>query len=360
MKLINSIDIQPQTVKWLYDLHNNGLLIVDNSFQRNYVWTKKNQIQLIESILIGYPIPEIYLWNTGTDENSGDTCYSIVDGQQRTGAIFQFIANRFKLAESALTNKYSCFSRIKNRFFKDLDPDDKKAIWAYIFSIRIVRNSVARDDIVTMFLRLNSNNMTLNPQELRNAEFEGEFMQVTSELSELEFWNENSLFGIADRRRMRDISFISTLLVFMKQGIQEDIRNNNLNTIYDLYNDEYPTKGEDIERFKGVIKQIDNIISGNTERMKILRRQVHFYSLFTAVYELTIDKTELVDSQIRNYRDFIDNYDNDELLNRYFEPIISDVYHYKSLAKEGTRDKGNRLGRHTAVKKIFNFSRETS
>lgn len=358
MKLIELIDIQPQTVKWLSDLNNNGLLVVDNSFQRNYVWTKKNQIQLIESILMGYPIPEIYLWNTGTDEHSGDTKYSIIDGQQRTGAIFQYITNSFKLAESSLSDTNSCFDRVKNRFFKDLEPDDKKAIWAYIFSIRIVRNSVARENIVNMFLRLNSNNMTLNPQELRNAEFEGEFMQVASELSELDFWSKNSIFGISDRRRMRDISFVSTLLVFMKQGIQEDIRNNNLNTIYDLFNDNYPTKEADITRFEAVINQIDRVIDGNEERTKILRRQVHFYSLFTAVYELTIDNSDLTVAQISNYRNFIDNYDNDDVLKKYFAKIISEIYQYKALAKEGTRDKSNRLGRHLAVIKIFDASIE--
>lgn len=357
MKLIDSIDIQPQTIKWLSDLHNKGLLVVDNSFQRNYVWTKKNQVQLIESILMGYPIPEIYLWNTGTDEDSGDTCYSIVDGQQRTGAIFQYITNSFKLTESALNEANECYQRAKNRYFKDLDTDDKKAIWAYVFSVRIIRNSVAREDIVTMFLRLNSNNMTLNPQELRNAEFEGEFMKVTSYLSELDFWNDNSLFGIADRRRMRDISFISTLLVFMKQGIQEDIRNDNLNMVYDLYNDSYPSKDEDIERFKSVLYQIGIVIGGNKERSKVLRRQVHLYSLFTAVYQITIDQPNLTEAQIVNYRDFIDNYDNEELLGRYFENCLSEIYHYKSLAKEGTRDKGNRLGRHNAIIKVFNSTR---
>jgi uncharacterized protein with ParB-like and HNH nuclease domain len=357
MKLIDSIDIQPQTIKWLSDLHNKGLLVVDNSFQRNYVWTKRNQVQLIESILMGYPIPEIYLWNTGTDEHSGDTCYSIVDGQQRTGAIFQYITNSFKLTESALNEDNQCYQRVKNRYFKDLDTDDKKAIWAYVFSVRIIRNSVAREDIVTMFLRLNSNNMTLNPQELRNAEFEGEFMKVTSYLSELDFWVDNSLFGIADRRRMRDISFISTLLVFMKQGIQEDIRNDNLNTVYDLYNDSYPSKEKDIERFISVLDQIGILIDRNKERSKILRRQVHLYSLFTAVYQITIDQPLLSISQIENYRDFIDNYDNEGLLERYFTDCISDIYHYKSLAKEGTRDKGNRLGRHNAIIKVFNSTR---
>ena len=353
MKLIDSIDIQPQTVKWLYDLNDKGLLVVDNSFQRNYVWTKKNQIQLIESILMGFPIPEIYIWNTGTDENSGDTCYSIVDGQQRTGAIFQYISNSFKLDESSLSESNSCFETIKNRLFKDLETEDKKALWSYIFSVRLIRISVSRENIVNMFLRLNSNNMTLNPQELRNAEFQGEFMQAAAQLSELSFWSDNGLFGIADIRRMRDISFVSTLLVFMKQGIQEDIRNTNLNKIYDLYNDCYPSKHEDVSRFEEIIKIIDGLIGGNSERSKVLRRQVHLYSLFTAIYDLTMDGNQITKLQSNNYRNLIDNYDNEEILNKYFPGIISEIYIYKSLAKEGTRDKGNRLGRHKAIKSVF-------
>ncbi|TKD62065.1 DUF262 domain-containing protein [Cobetia marina] len=357
MKLIDSIDIQSQTVKWLSDLHNKGLLVVDDSFQRNYVWTKKNQVQLIESIVMGYPIPEIYLWNTGTDSDSGDTCYSIVDGQQRTGAIFQYISNNFKLNDSSLSAKNDCHDRIKNRYFKDLEEEDKKAIWSYVFSVRIIRSSIAREKIVTMFLRLNSNNMTLNPQELRNAEFEGEFMKVAAELSELHFWEKNSLFRVADRRRMRDISFISTLLVFMKQGIQEDIRNSNLNAIYDLYNNDYPSKDEDIDRFKLVLDKIDDIIDSKPDRIALLRRQVHLYSLFTSIYGITIDEPNLTDNQIKNYCDFIDNYDNEDLLESYFPDCIKDIYHYKSLAKEGTRDKGNRFGRHNAIIKIMNSTR---
>ncbi|AZQ44430.1 DUF262 domain-containing protein [Nonlabens ponticola] len=352
MKLIEQIDIQPQTSKWLYDLSQKGLLEVDNSFQRNYVWTVKNQIQLIESILIGYPIPEIYLWNTGTDENTGDTKYSIIDGQQRCGAVFQFIANTYKLKESHLDENNPKLSTIKNRFFKDLETEDKKAIWSYVFSIRLVRNQVERVSIVNMFLRLNSNNMTLNPQELRNAEFEGEFMSLASKLSELNFWDENKIFGVADRRRMRDISFVSTLLVFMKKGIGEDIGNANLNQIYDLYNDEYPDKEKDKSKFTSIIDEIHKIIDSNTERIKILKRQVHFYTLFTVLFDLLNNQANLTDKQISNYRDFIDNYENEVVLAKYFPELIRDIYLYKSLVKEGTRQKSNRFERHRILKKI--------
>lgn len=356
MKLIDLIDIQPQNIKWLYDLNTKGLLIVDDSFQRNYVWNQKNQIQLIESVIMGYPIPEIYVWNVGTDENTGDTKYSIVDGQQRTGAVFQFVANHYKLNDSVLNKENDCYERIRNKFFKDLEVNDKKAIWSYVFSIRLVRNNVARDNIVKMFLRLNSNNLTLNPQELRNAEFEGEFMKVVSMLSEREYWNKNQIFGIADRRRMRDISFISTLLVFMKQGIQEDVTEKNLNKIYDLYNSNYPDKDIDIKRFDELLNYVDIIIDNQENRQKVLKRSVHLYSLFTALYELTLDGYQLTNLQTENYKKFIDNYDSDESLMNIFSNIEDDLLIYKGLSKEGTRAQSNRLKRHNIVKKILNYS----
>ncbi|WP_417371284.1 DUF262 domain-containing protein [Gelidibacter japonicus] len=354
MKLIEQIDIQPQTTKWLYDLSQKGLLEVDNSFQRNYVWTQKNQIQLIESILIGYPIPEIYLWNTGTDENTGDTKYSIIDGQQRCGAVFQYIANNYKLKASILDPNNPKKETIQDRLFKDLEAEDKKAIWSYIFSIRLVRNQVERNSIVNMFLRLNSNNMTLNPQELRNAEFEGDFILLSSKLAELDFWEENKLFGIADRRRMRDVSFVSTLLVFLKKGIEEDIGNNNLNQIYDLYNDDYEEKEADEIKFKEILSVINNIIDNNNERIKILKRQVHFYRLFTVVFDILNSQESLNENQKSNYRNFIDNYDNEALLEQYFPDQLSEIYNYKSLVKEGTRQKSNRFDRHRHLKKIMN------
>lgn len=355
MKLVRLIEIEKHDVKWLFDLQSQGLLEVDDSFQRHFVWTRKNEIQLVESILMGYPVPEIYLWKTGTDENTGSTKYSIIDGQQRCGAIFAYIANNYKLNEGFLSSKdEATHSRIKNKYFKELDADDKRAIWSYPFSVRIVNSDVERDSIVSMFLRLNSNNMTLNPQELRNAEFEGEFITVSSHLADLDFWESNKIFGVAERRRMRDVAFVSTLLVFMKEGIQEDINNINLNKIYDLYNDYYPNKESDISKFKSIIDIIDGIIDGQNGRAQILKRNVHFYTLFTTVYELTLDKG-LTAEQKKNYCKFIDNYDNDEILENEFLKIKSDIYKYKALSKEGTRQKSNRIERQECLKKVFNY-----
>lgn len=351
MKLIEQIDIQTQDIKWLYDLYGKGLLTIDDSYQRNFVWSSKHQVKLLESILIGYPVPEIYLFNTGTDENTGNTTYAIIDGQQRCTSIFQFIENSFKLNEKQLDTGTDNFNNIKNKMFKDLESDDKKAIWSYKFSVRLVRNSVKHEKIVNMFLRLNSNNMTLNPQELRNAEFEGEFMNLSSSLASLDFWQKNMLFSLADRRRMKDISEVSILLVFMKKGIEEDISSKNLNQIYDLYNDSYPNKEQDTERFIFIINEIDKIINMKKNRIDILKRQVHFYTLFTVVYNLTTGEVPLKPEYIQNYQYFLDNFNDNNILASRFDTRHVNIY--KALVKEGTRQKSNRFDRFKIIKELI-------
>lgn len=353
MKLIEQIDIQPQNTKWLYDLHTKGLIEVDNTFQREYVWLEKHQIKLIESVLIGSPIPEIYLWNTGTDSDTGDTKYSIVDGQQRTGAIFQFIQNKFKLKESILDSNSEIFENIKNRFFKDLEVSEKQALWAYVFSIRVVRNSVSREKIVQMFLRLNSNNMTLNPQELRNAEFEGEFMELAAQLSDIPFWDKNKLFGIADRRRMRDVTFVSNILTFMKLGIDEEITSKNINRVYELFNEDYPNKDKDKEVFTSMTDNIDVIIENNSYRMSFLSSKVHLYTLFTFIYSVLVAGKKISVNQIEKYRNFIDNYDNEGVLKKYFNQHESIISEYKAKTKEGTNQKANRIRRFEIISELL-------
>jgi hypothetical protein len=351
MKLIEQIDIQTQDIKWLYDLYEKGLLAIDDSYQRNFVWSSKHQVKLMESILIGYPVPEIYLFNTGTDENTGDTTYAIIDGQQRCTSIFQFIENSFKLNEKQLSVDTDNFDNIKNRKFKELESDDKKAIWSYKFSVRLVRNSVKHEKIVNMFLRLNSNNMTLNPQELRNAEFEGEFMNLSSDLAALDFWKKNMLFSLSDIRRMKDVSEVSILLVFMKKGIEEDISSRNLNQIYDLYNDSYPNKEQDEERFIFILNEIDKIIDMQKNRTNILKKQVHFYTLFTVIYNLTTEQVPLDSEYIQNYQYFLDNFNDTVTLASRFD--IEHVKMYKTLVKEGTRQKSNRFDRFKIIKEFI-------
>ena len=102
MEIIDMIKNDSKDSKWIVDQYREELLYVDDSFQRRYVWHEKHKIKLIETILLGYAIPEIYVWDVTTDPDTGDTKRSIVDGQQRIGALFSFINNEFKLKKTVI------------------------------------------------------------------------------------------------------------------------------------------------------------------------------------------------------------------------------------------------------------------
>jgi len=117
MRVSDMIKNENQTIKWVKDEYEKGNLFVDDSFQRRYVWLQKHQISLIETILMGYVIPEIYIWEVGTNPETGDTKYSIVDGQQRIGAIVKYVNGDFSLNKAYLSNQDANYAGKK---FKDL------------------------------------------------------------------------------------------------------------------------------------------------------------------------------------------------------------------------------------------------
>lgn len=356
MKLIENIDFLNHDIKWLYSMNKDGILKVDNSFQRNYVWINKNKIKLLETILLGFSIPEIYLWNIGTDPDTGNTEYSIIDGQQRSGAIISFINGDFKLSENYLDKKSNIFNFIKNKHFAQLDNVFKQAIWSYKFSFKIVRAQIKKEDIVQMFLRLNSNNYTLNPQELRRAEFDGEFLKLSEKIAAFDFWKEHNYFSSSDIRRMKDISFISSLLIFLRFGIEGEITSTGINKAYEYYNENYPQKDEDENIFSTILQQINKIIDGDDNRLNFLKRTVHFYTLFTALYPIVKEHSNTQSHHIKNYQKFIDLYDNEPDMKKFFGDILyKEIEQYKLKTQEGTAQRANRVHRFTVIQKILRF-----
>ena len=354
MATINDIIyIEQHNVKWVIDLMRAGLLTVDNSFQRKYVWLEKHQIKLIETILMGYPIPEIYLWQKDTDANSGNTTYSIIDGQQRLGAILNYINDCFPL-KSSILDKSNIKMPFSGKKFSDLDDDNKSAIWKFKLSLRLVSDSINRDIIVTMFLRLNSTNMTLNPQELRNAKFEGFFLQLASEISKNNFWRDYSIFNVEDIRRMSDIQFISSILLFFRLGISEDTNQINFNRVYDLYNNEYKEYEADKKLFCQLLGECTKIVNSNDEVNIFLKRKTHLYSLLLILYYFTTKYGGVSQKQTGRYKLFVEAYnDPKKLITNYQTEERELVEEYKRLSSTGTQSKSNRMRRNEILKLLM-------
>lgn len=349
-QIIDKIIFERKPIKWLYDQQSAGLLSVDNTFQRRYVWVHKNQVQLIESIIKGFPIPEIYVWERETDPKSGTTKHSIVDGQQRLGAIFDFLNDKYILHLSFIEEKGADY---KNKNFSELTDDQRSRFWKYPLAVRFVKESILREEIVDMFLRLNKTNTTLNPQELRNAEFEGLFLSLSQVIADNIFWSENKIFNQYDIRRMLDIQFASSILVFFRFGFDEEITQTSINRAYDTFNEEYKDYESDKILFEDLIESAKNLIQKFPDSVRLFQKKIHLYTLFTTLYFYHLKYKKFSDKHLNNYGFFATNYENKPELVRYFgaekEKIIDE---YKSLALEGTGKRLNRQRRFEIIREL--------
>ncbi|MCD8177668.1 MAG: DUF262 domain-containing protein [Tannerellaceae bacterium] len=137
------------SVRKIVDDFESETLIVDTSYQRRSVWLERDKIRLIETILLGLIIPEVYFWDAETDPDTGKTITHIVDGQQRIYAIVGFIKNEFKLRSEHLIDS-TIKERFGDKFFENLDSDTRVSLWTYAFSVVHIKDK-SKDKVRKIF-----------------------------------------------------------------------------------------------------------------------------------------------------------------------------------------------------------------
>lgn len=164
-------EIKDYTLSTLKEMLDDGYIITNPDYQRDYVYDDKRASKLIESMLMGIPLPTVYF----CQEENGR--YSVIDGQQRLTSISRFLKNDFALCGLL---ELSDLNGLK---FQDLDdPLKPKLKNTSIRSIVILKQS--QDLKYEIFARLNQGSVALKPQELRNCIYRGPFNALLDELSE--------------------------------------------------------------------------------------------------------------------------------------------------------------------------------
>ncbi|MBQ7036509.1 MAG: DUF262 domain-containing protein [Clostridia bacterium] len=211
----------------IFSLIDNGVIKMP-PFQRNYVWDEKRASKLIESIILGLPVPQVFLYEQ--DKNS----FYVIDGQQRLLSIYFFIKQRFPTKEGKVALRQylmgdtkindeiladdKLFRNFKLRLpalaneeqnkFDKLKYDqlgDYKNTFEIMRTIRsvVIKQNEPDDDssIYEIFNRLNTGGQNLSPQEIRMSLYYSEFYK------ELIHLNENPVWRKFLRRDVCDVHF---------------------------------------------------------------------------------------------------------------------------------------------------------
>ena len=208
-----------------------GVLILDDSFQRKTVWTRKQKSQLIESLLLGIPIPYLYLY----EGKFGNLI--VIDGRQRLSAIFQFLDNKFALSNMEFIKE------LDGKKAKDLTDNLVNKFENYKAKIEdshlhVIRVGYETPEIfkLKLFERVNQNGTKLNNQELRHALHQGLITDLLKELSDcVELLKGNAKDRMKDRYLI--LRYVAMRLYVLKQlkyyyenKIKADVEYTDINT----------------------------------------------------------------------------------------------------------------------------------
>lgn len=190
---------------------------LDPEYQRNFVWDEVRSSQLIESILMGIPLPTIYLSESGyfdPDLGEDSLCDEAIDGQQRLTAIVSFISGRFPNGEPFKLRRLKELSMLNGATYADLPKVMTKDFSMFNLSIIKIKNTSHEHTKFDIFERLNKGSQKLTEQELRNCVYRGSLNSEVKKLAEEPRFKRLFNFHPKQMARMEDAGFILTYLCF--------------------------------------------------------------------------------------------------------------------------------------------------
>jgi hypothetical protein len=193
-----------------------SMLNLAPDFQRNLVWQPKQKSELIESILMGIPLPLIYV----KEDERG--VYIIVDGKQRLSTLFEFINNEFALTNlSILKDKNGCW-------FEDLTPMEQNKIEDCSLTLHVIKAPTSDRVTFDLFDRVNRGGTRLNNQEMRNALYQGHATELINRLAQKPEFIDATENTLQDNNHMKDRYLVLRFVAFYmwQKGITKDVDTN--------------------------------------------------------------------------------------------------------------------------------------
>lgn len=205
------------TIGTIFNQIEQGNIELNPKFQRRNAWTDSKRSKLIESIIMGYPVPEIVI----AEDKSKKRSYIVIDGKQRLLTLAGFIDNnKYGYWDVPKLSGITIDNEIKGLTYSDFqdNTDLLRNFENAALRCTVIMNYNADDVLYDIFYRLNAGSTPLSSQELRQSLYRGGFsnylLDVTSKDSPL--WN---VMGIDEAdRRLRDVEVLLRLMSFIRNG----------------------------------------------------------------------------------------------------------------------------------------------
>ena len=350
---------------WFVDLEERGKLDFNPPYQRRSVWNQDFKNHFVDTILLGYPSPPIFLFKKLTE--TGQASYAIVDGKQRLTTILEFVQGKFAVGpKSPRTN-------LRGRRFSELEPETKIAFFDYDMLVDFLptnEEAVIND----IFDRLNRNVARLQPQELRHAKHGGVFISRAESLALWTWGGEADEAGeesdetgeevtqqlpekfprmsLQARRTMKDVEIVASLLLLLEEGVKS-YSMQGMDEAFALRDETWPAGVRIEDEYRRTVVRLRDLLACMSNGWPLigtrLANQADFYSLFGAIAELHREE-QLPDSlaMINTLGQFV----------RAIEKIDPEksqqsVIEYYKAARSNSNDKGQREIRIRVMKDVL-------
>ena len=345
-------NIAPQDVTWFLDLNERKRLDLSPPYQRRSVWSVRERRYFLDTVFHGYPCPPLFLYKSITD--NGISTFHVVDGKQRLETIIDYANNKLIIPiDFGDVN-------LSGKKFKQLTTEQKKTFWNYQFAVELL-DVVEEATVKEIFGRYNRTSKNLEPQELRHAKYDGWFVSFAEAEANKPEWTRLGVSTTARARRMRDVQFISELMI--------EVLNNGTIVGFDQdmieeYYAEYETPLESnadfseadfFQRFETIKQYILQIEGSNQGITTYAKSATHFYTLWSILASLeTMPEIETFAAKyidfMQRVSDISKSEDQQKLLAGEYLGKYDDPFRYAENAKGATTEEPQRRTRYEILK----------
>jgi Protein of unknown function DUF262 len=187
-------------------------------YQRKFVWSIEQASRLVESFLMGLPVPQVFLYV------NDDGLLEVIDGQQRLLSVTYFMKGLFGDEDDKGRRQVfklkglSERSEYNGKAFADLTPRDQRKLrnsTLRAINIKQLKPSLRNDSVFHIFERLNTGGTRLKPQEIRNAVYRGKIVDQLRELNETPGWR--TILGISKAdKSQKDVELVLRLFALFE------------------------------------------------------------------------------------------------------------------------------------------------